>query len=343
MHMPDMDGLELARRITTDRTIGRIRLLMLSSGAPLSAAELQAAGIARSLPKPVQQSLLMDALVELTTRTPPVATTAPATAPVTTEPAHRGHLLLVEDNEINQLVAQGQLTRLGYSADVAADGIEALRMSAEHSYQAVIMDCQMPRMDGYDATRELRRRERDSGGHLPVIAMTAGVLAEDRERCLAAGMDDYISKPVEADELAQALTRWVHPAPAPADDDDLRASMEQRLDELRGAGSPAENALVDRLVDHFLARAPEMTGALFHALDRHDIREIAEQAHTLKGAAGNLGAHSLAAVCGDLEEHARAGDPAPLSRAAPRLQKELDRTCRALGTLRSRRPGHGAG
>ncbi|WP_367323193.1 response regulator [Streptomyces sp. HUAS ZL42] len=343
MHMPEMDGLELARRITTDRTIGRLRLVMLSSGAPLSAAELQAAGIARSVPKPVQQSLLMDTLVELTAGTTPVATTAPAApAPTASPPAHLGHLLLVEDNEINRMVAQGLLTRLGYSADTATDGLEALRMTQEHDYEAVLMDCQMPRMDGYSATRELRRRERDSGRHLPVIAMTAGAMAEDRDRCLAAGMDDYVCKPVTEEELEQALARWVHPGHAEADEE-LRASLGARLNELRGNGTPAENELVDRLIDHFLVRAPEMTNALFHALDRHDTREIAEQAHSLKGAAGNLGAHSLAACCGDLEEHARAGDPAPLTRTAPQLQKELDRTCRALEALRFRLPDHGAG
>ncbi|MFE9439191.1 response regulator [Streptomyces sp. NPDC006602] len=344
MYMPDMDGLELARRITTDQNFARVRLLLLTSGPPPPAAELQAAGIAHSLPKPVHQSQLLDALVELATRTPPVATAAPAVqVPTTPQPAQRGRLLLVEDNEINQMVAQRMLTRLGYSTDTAADGVQALRMAEEHSYQAVLMDCEMPRMDGYSATRELRRREWDDGRHLPVIAMTAGVLAEDRERCLAAGMDDYVPKPVTADELEQALTRWVHPTHPQADDEDLRASIEQRLNELRGAGAPAEHELVDGLVDRFLVRAPEITSALFHALDRHDTQEIADQAHSLKGAAGNIGAEGLAARCQELEEHARAGDPASLAETAPRLQDELDHTCRTLKRLRSHRPGHEPG
>ncbi|MFC4472686.1 response regulator [Streptomyces xiangluensis] len=347
MQMPDMDGLELARRITTDRSLCRVRLLMLSSSSPLPAAELTAAGIARCLPKPVSQSQLVDAMVELiTTQKPSVANSAPAPAPAPSAPpqADRGHLLLVEDNEINQMVAQGILTSLGYSADVAADGVQALQLTEAHAeprYQAVLMDCQMPRMDGYTATRELRRREQDSGRHLPVIAMTASAMSEDRDRCLAAGMDDYISKPVSAEELEQTLARWAHPARPPADSEDLRASIEERLNELRGGGTPAEHELVDRLVDHFLARAPDMTSALFQALDRNDTSEIAEQAHSLKGAAGNMGAHSLAACCAELEQHAEAGDPAPLARTAPRLQDELDRTCRTLAALRSQPPGHG--
>ncbi|PNG22759.1 response regulator, partial [Streptomyces cahuitamycinicus] len=343
MYMPDMDGLELARRITTDQNLARVQLLLLTSGPQPPAAELHAAGIARSLSKPVHQSRLLDALVELATRPSPVAAAAPAAHPPTApEPAHRGHLLLVEDNEINQMVAQGLLTRLGYSMDTAADGAQALLMTQEHSYQAVLMDCQMPRMDGYTATRELRRRERDHG-HLPVIAMTAGVLAEDRERCMAAGMDDYVSKPVSADELEQALARWVHFTPPQAGSEDLRVSIEQRLDELRGIGSPAEHELVDRLVDHFLVRAPEMTSALFHALDRHDSQEIADQAHSLRGAAGNIGAVGLAARCEELEEHARSGEPTSLAQAAPRLQDELDRTCRTLETVRSHPPGREPG
>ncbi|WP_406278588.1 response regulator [Streptomyces sp. NBC_00191] len=349
MQMPDMDGLELARRITTDQAIGRVPLLMLTSSMPLPAAELSAAGIARSMPKPVQQSQLLDAVVELTAQSPPVAAAAAAApAPTTSPPAHRGHLLLVEDNEINQMVAQGLLTRLGYSADIAADGIQALQMTEEHTYQAVLMDCQMPRMDGYTATRELRRRE-EGGGRLPVIAMTAGALAEDRERCLAAGMDDYISKPVSADDLEQALARWIDPAhcgeepdpPAEEDEDPVLTAIERRLDELRGADTPADRELVDRLVDHFLVRAPDMTSALFHALDSHDTPEIAEQAHSLKGAAGNMGAEGLAACCEALEQRAKAGELAPLADIAPRLQDELDRTCRILETLRSHPPGHG--
>lgn len=337
MHMPDMDGLELARRISTDRNLARVRLLMLTSGTPPAAAELAAAGVTHSLPKPVQQSQLLDALVELTAQRPPVAETVPAAAtPAVPQPAHRGHLLLVEDNEINQMVAQGILTRLGYSSDIATDGVEALHMLEDTSYQAVLMDCQMPRMDGYSATRELRRRQQQAGDHhLPVIAMTAGALAEDRQRCLAAGMDDYVSKPVAPDELERVLTRWAHPTQPAADGDGLRGSIEQRLNELRGADTPAEHELVDRLIDHFLTRAPEMTNALFHALGRHDAEGIAEQAHSLKGAAGNLGAGTLATCCEELEQRAKAGDPTPLMSAAPRLQTELDRTCRALESIRS--------
>jgi len=122
------------------------------------------------------------------------------------------HLLLVEDNPVNQLVAVGLLRRLGYTADVAGDGAQALAMAADTAYAAVLMDCQMPVMDGYAAAEEIRRRE-GTGARRPIIALTASALAEDRQRCLAAGMDDYISKPIKAAVLAEVLTRWVPTTP----------------------------------------------------------------------------------------------------------------------------------
>jgi CheY-like chemotaxis protein len=126
--------------------------------------------------------------------------------------AHQGDptpaaVLVAEDNPINQLLAVRMLEKLGYNADVAGDGREALAALAQTTYAAVLMDCQMPELDGYDATREIRRRERDSDQHLPIIAMTAHSMPGDREKCLAAGMDDYISKPIRASALRETLER----------------------------------------------------------------------------------------------------------------------------------------
>jgi two-component system sensor histidine kinase/response regulator len=123
----------------------------------------------------------------------------------------RPRLLVVEDNPVNQMVAVGMLARLGYQADVAANGFEALAAVARFDYGAVLMDCQMPEMDGYSATAGIRARERGAT-HLPIIAMTAAATAGERQRCLATGMDDYVSKPVMFDELKSALGRWVSPA-----------------------------------------------------------------------------------------------------------------------------------
>jgi CheY-like chemotaxis protein len=122
--------------------------------------------------------------------------------------SNRGLILLAEDNEINQMVAVDSLTMFGYRVDTARNGAEAVRLATAKPYQAILMDCQMPTMDGYTATAQLRQRER-AGQHIPIIAMTAGALAEDRQRCLDAGMDDYLAKPIDPQQLSAALSRWI--------------------------------------------------------------------------------------------------------------------------------------
>ena len=137
-------------------------------------------------------------------RTTRVGTTAPTPAP-----AVLGRLLVTEDNATNQLVARAMLSKLGYRVDIAANGLEALAALERTSYAAVLMDCQMPEMDGYTATAAIRRSEIRSGHHTPIIAVTAGAFEGDQQRCLAAGMDDYISKPIKLIELEDMLNKWV--------------------------------------------------------------------------------------------------------------------------------------
>jgi PAS domain S-box-containing protein len=207
MAMPGMDGMELAGIITADPALRSVRLLLLTS-VTVGAEEATRAGFAVSLTKPARLSELYEALVR--TVSPPVededrqdSSIAPTIAP-----GSRGRLLIVEDNAINQAVARAMVARLGYSCDVAGNGIEALAASGRRHYDAILMDCQMPEMDGFEATAELRRRQ---VGELrvPIIAMTAGAQVEDRQRCLTAGMDDYMAKPVKGGELEQVLTRWL--------------------------------------------------------------------------------------------------------------------------------------
>ncbi|MCW2791326.1 MAG: ATP-binding region, ATPase domain protein [Nocardioides sp.] len=203
--MPGMDGLDLAARISLDEALAP-GLVLLTSGPDVTAAEASAAGIAARLTKPVRLSELHAVLQE-------VADTARAgearlvhhAAPL---PRGRGHVLVVEDNEVNQLVAVGILEHLGYTTELAANGLEALQAFGRSRFAAVLMDCQMPEMDGYDATREIRMME-GAERHTPVIAMTAGVARGERERCLAAGMDDYVPKPVNPDDLEKTLGRWL--------------------------------------------------------------------------------------------------------------------------------------
>ena len=208
--MPEMDGLELARRI------GRLRhvspaLLLLTSTTDTGPEEIRRAGIAESLSKPVHLGRLRNALTHaLSTRIDPPAPTA-ATTSASAGP--RGHVLVVDDSSTNQMVATGMLDHLGYSSEVAANGFEALAAMERTRFDIVLMDCRMPEMDGYEATIELRRLEGD-GPRLPVIALTAGAMGDEEERCRAAGMDDFLPKPLGLEDLQAVLERWASVTPS---------------------------------------------------------------------------------------------------------------------------------
>jgi signal transduction histidine kinase/CheY-like chemotaxis protein len=207
--MPEMDGLELARRI------GRLRhvspaLLLLTSTTDTGPDEIRRAGIAESLTKPVHLGRLRTAMTRaLSTRIEPAAAEQ-AGSPAST--GSRGHVLVVDDSSTNQMVATGMLDHLGYSSEVAANGFEALAAMERTRFDIVLMDCRMPEMDGYEATIELRRLEGD-GPRLPVIALTAGAMGDEEERCRAAGMDDFLPKPLGLEDLQAVLERWASVTP----------------------------------------------------------------------------------------------------------------------------------
>ena len=222
MQMPEMDGLMLARAIKADPAIAAVRLIILtSSGNVHKNEELQAAGISAFVVKPVKQSQLYSTLVKVVNNEPEA--TEPMHKMVRAEdlaPLPRFRILLAEDNRVNQKVALGLLQRIGCAADVVANGYEVLTALARIRYDVVFMDCQMPEMDGYEATQAIRRIEHDTAkpcpwkGPIHIIAMTANAMQGDREKCLAVGMDDYICKPVRLSELHAALSRM---QPPPAD------------------------------------------------------------------------------------------------------------------------------
>jgi PAS domain S-box-containing protein len=208
--MPDLDGYRLARHIAADPAIAATRLVLLTSGPHGGGPAPDGVEL---LAKPVGPSALYNCLLGLLL--PDRAEPGPAEPPRPRPAAHAGLVLLAEDNDINQLVAVDTLAVLGYQADVAHNGLEAIQLAAAKPYQAILMDCQMPTMDGFEATRELRRRETPEQ-HTPIIAMTAGALTEDRQRCLDAGMDDYLAKPIDTDALRAALERWTAAGPVRA-------------------------------------------------------------------------------------------------------------------------------
>ncbi len=238
--MPDMDGVSLGRSLQAEPTTSATRLALLTSfGDRVEPEAAELAGIEHYLLKPVKLSKLADCLVALvreprrtaTARlaAPDPALPSPLARPMPDEPAPReirlpaARILLAEDNLINQKVAEAQLQKLGFAADCVGDGIEALEALARSPYDVFFLDCQMPRLDGYATAEEIRRREVQGPlasrgpAHLYIVALTANAMPGDREKCLAAGMDDYIAKPVRLAELQAALDRWTSTIAPPAD------------------------------------------------------------------------------------------------------------------------------
>ena len=212
MQMPGMDGLELARAIRADPCLASVRVVLLTSlGQHGLKREASEAGIAACMTKPVRQSQLFDCMAEVagTAREKRSAPPASRSRPDAAHRSSRGRVLVAEDNTVHQRVAVRMLEKLGFRADVAADGREALEALARIPYDLVLMDCEMPEMDGFEATAAVRESEAGSDRHIPIVAMTANALQGDRERCLAAGMDDYLPKPVAPEGFRKTLHRWL--------------------------------------------------------------------------------------------------------------------------------------
>jgi two-component system, sensor histidine kinase and response regulator len=342
MQMPEMDGLMLARAIKADPAIAAIRLIMLTSlGHSGMEGAARAAGIVAWLNKPVRQSALYDCLVSAVTgpgdAVIPAGRTGGATDSIARAggvPADAPLILLAEDHPVNQRVAARMLENLGYRVMIVGDGREATATLACGEYAAVLMDCQMPGMDGYEATAAIRRAE-GAERHTPIIAMTANALRGDRERCLAAGMDDYLAKPIKAADVAAMLARWVPSAPAAAEgvaEDDVAgpirdAGMRQRLRELEDEGDPD---FVQTLVTMFFGETALHLDALRQALARADAPGVAREAHALRGSAATLGAQRIADLAEVIERLGRADDLAPVPTSLAQLGTEIDRVHAAL-------------
>jgi PAS domain S-box-containing protein len=237
LQMPEMDGLALVRRINADPLLSAIRLILLTQfGKPIPTDELKTVNVAACCVKPVRQSALLDCLVQVLTHPSNVETreSAPFVRSTTPLLLRKERVLLAEDNVVNQQVALGNLRKLGYHADLATNGIEVLSALEREWYDIILMDCQMPDMDGYEVTKEIRQRER-RGIRRWIIAMTANSMVGDREKCFIAGMDDYISKPLRRAELRAALERSTNRPQNPLDHDflpNLREDGENEFAEL---------------------------------------------------------------------------------------------------------------
>ena len=330
--------------------------MMTSVGLKGHAEEARSAGIDAYLTKPVRQSQLYDCLRTVMGPPGPVEPTATpeahrlitAHALKEAEARSRTRILVVEDNEVNQMVAVRMLEKLGYRCDVAANGMEAVEGQTRAPYDVILMDCQMPEMDGYEASQAIREREALLGVHTPIIAMTANAMQGDREKCLAAGMDDYISKPVSHPDLEAMLGRWMSESPQAASGgsagpvvvrqpDASRPIDTSVLDYFREEGEKGATGFLADLIGQFLREAPGRIERLRRALTDVDAGALRLEAHSLKGCAGTIGANQLASICALLETQSAAG---PVGGGADqtllRLDAEFARVREALETeLRS--------
>jgi PAS domain S-box-containing protein len=359
MQMPTIDGEMLGRQIKADATLATTHLIMMTSlNQGGVARRLLEMGFAAYLVKPVKQSRLLNCILSVlkksATTYPSVPPEAPSTEtsdrPVALPPVDgntklnfeaesssrsarkllKPKILLVEDNVVNQKVTLNQLKKLGYDADIAANGQEALYMMAKIQYNLVLMDCQMPVMDGYDTTRAIRQLEGDNQ-HTCIIALTANAMKEDRERCMEAGMDDYLSKPILKEQLAAALERWSQPT--------IPTTQEMTETFEQSEVNSQINSLIDwehlhqisdgneefelELLQVFVKDTQSHLLLAEAAIENQDYWAIEQEAHHVKGASANVGIQSMQALAAELELQARQQDVKDGSRLITELEKIL--------------------
>jgi PAS domain S-box-containing protein len=332
--MPEVDGFMLAGEVRKRPALAGVLIMMLSSAdRQADGARCRDLGISLYLTKPIKQADLRDALLRalrdpLRTPLPPLSgRKAPEPVP---EPAGPGlRILLAEDNLVNQKLATRLLEKQGHRVTVVADGAAAVRAVDQGTFDLVLMDVQMPGMGGLEATALIRSRERVTGRHVPVIAMTARAMKGDREECLAAGMDGYVSKPIQPRQLFEAIGAAVRPSPAVGADVAAGAAdvfdpaaMRERLGD--------DDALVRELAELFQGDCPRLLQRVAAAVRAGDPEAVRQAAHTLKGSASNFGAADATRLALCLEEMGRAGDLAGAEEVYAQLEAALHRLREAL-------------
>jgi PAS domain S-box-containing protein len=329
MMMPDMDGVALAREIRKQRSARDLPLLLLTSLGRLPRDG--ATAFDAQLAKPLRASQLYNALIRLVAPAGEQEETAEATTDGTPKTSSL-RILLAEDNAVNQKVALRLLERLGYGADVAWNGLEALEALERKTYDVVLMDVQMPELDGLEASRRIGERW-PAETRPRIIAMTANALPEDREACFAAGMQDYVAKPIRPDQLAEALKR-ARPIRGATDVSPEEANGgldDAALESLRELGG---DEFVAEVIDTFLADAPALLEALRLSLEREDADELRRVAHTLKSNGATLGAERFSEVCRELEQHAKESRLDGAGELVGRIEQEYGSLREALASQR---------
>jgi signal transduction histidine kinase/DNA-binding response OmpR family regulator/HPt (histidine-containing phosphotransfer) domain-containing protein len=337
--MPGMDGIALAKRIRGDSRLAAMQLIMLTTRDNHESNSETVQLFTAILTKPLRRSQLLNCVTRamIAAPEPGLEETAIRSAPTATARAFVPKVLLVEDNPVNREVAVGMLESLGCVAHTAENGWLALEAVNNDTYDAVLMDCQMPVMDGLTATAELRRREQNAGGaRLPIIALTANTMEGDRERCLAAGMDDFLSKPFSQQQLAVLLKRWLalHVLPESERREGSRLPL---IDAgvLRNIAALARPALLNSMIELYLQHSPPLVTAIEQAVASGQVEALQEALHTFKSSTANLGGLRLATLTKECEVLAREGGIAKAAPTVQRIRREYQDFCNALMQERS--------
>jgi PAS domain S-box-containing protein len=334
-YMPGMDGFAVAERISLDHRYADMKLVMLTSASqPADVARCRKLGISAYLTKPIKQSELFDVIITAIGQTEGEGPRAPKRSKRPRRTQRSLHVLIAEDNQVNQLVAKRIFEKLGHQVTVVGNGREALSAVQAGNFDLVAMDVQMPEMDGLDATAAIRAWEKAAGTHTPILAMTAHAMKGDRERCLAAGMDGYTSKPIRIGDLEPAIAQLVNsskPAEGPLPEAAREDDVIDRVALL--AGVDGNRRLLRELVRLFLADCPQRLAEIKEAVRRGDSEALRIKAHTLKGSVGNFAAKHAFAAAQRLEIMGREKDLAEAGDARMALELELARLTEGLRKL----------
>lgn len=356
MNMPAMDGIELARAIKADPALTGVQLMMLTSvGYSGEIGDAKEAGVNSYLTKPVRQSVLYNNVLEVMNMSRQRDSSAPGDRVHLAHAELRFHarVLLVEDNPTNQVVGVEMLEGFGCTVDVANNGRDALDAIDHHCFDLIFMDCQMPEMDGYEATKRIKDQKKSAS---PIIALTAHAVEGDRERCLAEGMDDYLSKPFNQNQLLKVLKRWI-PARAVEIGDPVGTEMRNHmrrpeseclplgpsatkspldytvLDKIRALQREGASDIVAKVVEQYLAYSPKLLEAAQDAASCGDSTALRNAAHSLKSSSANVGAVHLADLCKEIEQIARMKNLGTLNGQLDKLMSEYKRVRTALLTM----------
>ena len=331
--MPDEDGFEFVEDLHADGKLGGAVIMMLTSGdRPGDISRCEELGIASYMLKPVKQSELFEAISRALGEPVTRRKRRDTRIDERLERIDSSHILLAEDSLVNQKLAVALLQKYGNTVVVANNGREALAALETQKFDFVLMDVQMPEMDGLEATTLLRQREKEKGGHIPVIAMTAYAMKGDRERCLAAGMDDYVSKPIHAETLFDTIAAVLGPgSPCGHRGKSLSESAESAIDwDAALEAVDGEESLLQTLVQAVLEESPQILEAIRRAIADNDASSLRLAAHTLKGSIRYFRANNAFDAAFRLERMGRDGDLRDADDALRVLEKETDQIVRLL-------------